>query len=292
MQLCLSPSRLQLADMKKFLNKLENKLDGKSSSSSSTSTTSSPNRPQQQQQQYAVPSGPPRPQQYPSYQQQQQYAQQGQATTVPQGTFAPPSLPPPGGQQQQAGGYATAPVAQVAGREDPFAALRRYDTVFIVDDSESSKCDRMLPRNQADDHYSLFASHSGDALGCNTRCTRRRRAESGCVAHISVFDYPAHSPLSIVQYDSDGCDIYFFNSQVVVENLRTAQDVRSIFNRVDPRKSTPTARALARVLEPYLKRLEAAHRAKETGGQAEVVKPLNVVILTGELDFRGDEKYC
>lgn len=84
-----------------------------------------------------------------------------------------------------------------------------------------------------------------------------------------------------VQYDSDGIDIYFFNSQVVEENVRTAADIRSLFRRVEPRRSTPTARALKRVLEPYLQKLEAAHRAKETGQAAQPVKPLNLVVLTG-----------
>ena len=84
-----------------------------------------------------------------------------------------------------------------------------------------------------------------------------------------------------VQYDQDGIDIYFFNSQVVMEGVRTAQDIRSLFRRVEPRKSTPTARALKRVLDPYLVKLEAAHRAKETGQPVQPVKPLNLVVLTG-----------
>ena len=93
-----------------------------------------------------------------------------------------------------------------------------------------------------------------------------------------------------VQYDEDGIDIYFFNSQVVVENLRTAQDVRGLFRRVDPRRSTPTARALKRVIDPYLAKLEAANRAKETGQALQPVKPLNVIILTGAL--RHDIETC
>lgn len=93
-----------------------------------------------------------------------------------------------------------------------------------------------------------------------------------------------------VQYDEDGIDIYFFNSQVVVENLRTAQDVRSLFRRVEPRKSTPTARALKRVLEPYILKLEAAHAAKQAGrGVGETIKPLNVVVLTDGAPDRNEE---
>lgn len=85
------------------------------------------------------------------------------------------------------------------------------------------------------------------------------------------------------QYDSDGIDIYFFNSQVVEENVRTANDIRSLFRRVEPRRSTPTAKAIKRVLEPYLQKLEAANRAKENGQALQPVKPLNLVILTGML---------
>lgn len=93
-----------------------------------------------------------------------------------------------------------------------------------------------------------------------------------------------------VQYDEDGIDIYFFNSTVVVENLRTAQDVRSLFRRVEPRRSTPTAKALKRVLEPYLKRLEDANAAKQAGRQSnDTVKPLNIVVLTDGAPDRNDE---
>lgn len=79
-----------------------------------------------------------------------------------------------------------------------------------------------------------------------------------------------------------GIDIYFFNSPVVVQNLRTAQDVRGLFRRVEPRRSTPTATALKKVVEPYLLKLEAAHRAKETGGAVQTVKPLSIIVLTGK----------
>lgn len=69
----------------------------------------------------------------------------------------------------------------------------------------------------------------------------------------------------------------------VVENMRTATQIRSLFNRIDPRKSTPTAKALTRILEPYLQKLEAAHRAKEQGNASiQPIKPMNVVVLTGK----------
>lgn len=92
-----------------------------------------------------------------------------------------------------------------------------------------------------------------------------------------------------IQYDEDGIDIYFFNSSVVVENLKTAQDVRSLFRRVEPRRSTPTAKALRRVLEPYLIKLEQLNAAKQSGRPSnEIVKPLNIVVLTDGAPDRNE----
>lgn len=82
------------------------------------------------------------------------------------------------------------------------------------------------------------------------------------------------------KYDEDGIDIYFFNSQVVVNGVRTASDVRNLFRRVDPRKSTPTARALKRVTEPYMQKLEAQGPRN--------VKPLNLIILTDGAPDRNE----
>lgn len=93
-----------------------------------------------------------------------------------------------------------------------------------------------------------------------------------------------------VQYDEDGIDIYFFNSPVVVEHLRTAQDVRALFRRVEPRRSTPTAKALKRVVEPYITKLEALHAAKQAGSvNGETLKPLNIVVLTDGAPDRNEE---
>lgn len=92
-----------------------------------------------------------------------------------------------------------------------------------------------------------------------------------------------------VLYDSDGIDLYFFNSQVVVEGLKTAQDVRSLFNRVDPRRSTPTAKALKRVTDPYMAKLEAHHASKQQGrNDIQPIKPLNIVILTDGAPDRNE----
>jgi len=78
-----------------------------------------------------------------------------------------------------------------------------------------------------------------------------------------------------VKYDDDGVDMSFFNSPVRVDNIRSAQAVRDVFRRVEPRRSTPTAKALRAVLEPYMAKLEAS---KTSGGPKP--KPLNLICLT------------
>lgn len=94
-----------------------------------------------------------------------------------------------------------------------------------------------------------------------------------------------------VKYDEDGIDLYFFNSKVVRENLNTATGIKSLFKEVTPRSTTPTATALKRVLEPYLKKVEACHTAKKEkpDGNHAPVKPLNVVILTDGAPNTGEE---
>ncbi|KAL7004712.1 hypothetical protein EMMF5_005726 [Cystobasidiomycetes sp. EMM_F5] len=204
--------------MKKFFNKLESKLDSNSNKPGNTSTNAG--------QRYSAPPGPP-PQ---ATGQQQQHSNAGHA----------PGGPPPGS--------STAHARTAPGIEDPFAALRRYDTVFIIDDSESMEM-----------HWD-----------------QTRDAVVGVVEKAT-------------KYDDDGVDISFFNNPTVVENMRTATQIRSLFNRIDPRKSTPTAKALTRILEPYLQKLEAAHRAKEQGNASiQPIKPMNVVVLTDGAPDRNE----
>lgn len=85
-----------------------------------------------------------------------------------------------------------------------------------------------------------------------------------------------------VQYDEDGIDIHFFNSQLKNQQLNTAESLQDLFKTVSPWNGTPTATALKRVLEPYLLKLEGVYTAKreKPDGKHETPKPLNVVILT------------
>ncbi|KAG0150726.1 hypothetical protein CROQUDRAFT_57754 [Cronartium quercuum f. sp. fusiforme G11] len=127
--------------------------------------------------------------------------------------------------------------------EDPFAMLSRFDTVVLVDDSGSME---------------MFWDETREAL-------------IGLVA-------------KAVQFDADGIDLHFFNDiRASTYGCRTTQQVKDIFRQVEPRKSTPTANALKRVLDPYLQKL---HQAKTNGSQ---VKPMNLIVLTdGAPDYGQD----
>jgi len=59
-------------------------------------------------------------------------------------------------------------------------------------------------------------------------------------------------------YDTDGVELAFFNSQIRTTS-RNSSELLQLFRRVDPRKSTPSATALRRVLEPYMDNYELAN---------------------------------
>ncbi|CAH7670371.1 hypothetical protein PPACK8108_LOCUS5069 [Phakopsora pachyrhizi] len=128
--------------------------------------------------------------------------------------------------------------------EDPMAMLARYDTVILVDDSGSME---------------MFWDQTRDAL-------------------IGVVQ-------KAIQYDSDGIDIHFFNdTNNSLRNCTSVQQVQDLFRRVEPRRSTPTASSIKRVLDPYLTQL---HYSKT--GAAPPVKPLNLVVLTDGAPDKGQE---
>lgn len=144
--------------------------------------------------------------------------------------------------------------------------------VFIVDDSGSSE--------------SVTIGNHRRSLSVSAHNLRQ---------HISPVITPVHADWKkvrdaligviekSVQYESDGIDIYFFNSPMVVNHLSTSSGVKELFKRVKPEGgSTPTSKALQNVVEPYLKDLESAYKAKMEKPDAthKHIKPLNVVILT------------
>ncbi|OAV90801.1 hypothetical protein PTTG_06090 [Puccinia triticina 1-1 BBBD Race 1] len=86
-----------------------------------------------------------------------------------------------------------------------------------------------------------------------------------------------------VQYDSDGIDLFFFNDPQHALNCNSPDQVRQIFRNVLPRRSTPTAASIKRVLDPYLNLL---HQSKNGGP---MVKPMNLIVLTDGEPDRGQD---
>lgn len=88
------------------------------------------------------------------------------------------------------------------------------------------------------------------------------------------------------RYDSDGIDLAFFNSPVRATS-KSAQELLQLFRRVEPRKSTPSASALKRVLEPYMDEYQNWVAEGKSVGQPRP-KPLNLIILTDGAPDRGE----
>ncbi|KAK6332083.1 hypothetical protein TWF718_002617 [Orbilia javanica] len=119
------------------------------------------------------------------------------------------------------------------GADDPYTFLRDFDTVVLVDDSGSMSGGRW---NQT-------------------------AAALSAIVPIITF------------YDSDGIDVYFLNApdRPHNHNIRTPGQVMEIFGTVRPQGSTPTGRALKRILEPYMEKFERNPNR---------VKPLNIIVIT------------
>ncbi|KAF9887044.1 hypothetical protein FE257_010538 [Aspergillus nanangensis] len=159
----------------------------------------------------------------------------------PYSAFLPP---PPTQPQSRAGSTAS---------DSPYAFLREFDTIFVVDDSSSM-------------------------LGY-----RWKEAEEAIAAIAPI----------CTDFDHDGIDIYFLNHRNPATryttgaymNVTTADAVRSIFRRVSPRGPTPFGRRLHEIMNPYMRRLERMMVAADDYGnvplgESSVVKPLNIIAIT------------
>jgi uncharacterized protein YegL len=101
---------------------------------------------------------------------------------------------------------------------DPYAFLKSFDTIFLIDDSGS-----MAGRSWKE---------TGKALETITPiCTQR---------------------------DADGVDIYFLNhpDSSIYKNVTSAGTIIEIFQSVRPSGATPTGQRLNKILKPYLQRYE------------------------------------
>lgn len=131
--------------------------------------------------------------------------------------------------------------------DSPYAYLRQFDTVFVIDDSGS-----MAGRNWQE---------TSDALA-------------------------AIAPIC-TQQDTDGIDIYFLNHRSswsdrdrgAYMNVVTKRAVQDIFSTVRPSGGTPTGTRLSHILRPYLTELQK-DRERQSQGQNPRVKPLNIIVIT------------
>lgn len=130
---------------------------------------------------------------------------------------APPAYTP--GPASQATVDATRP-ALASTDSDPYAFLKSFDTIFLIDDSGS-----MAGRSWRETAAALET--------ITPICTQR---------------------------DADGVDIYFLNhpDSSLYKNITTAGTVVEIFQTVRPSGSTPTGQRLNKILKPYLQRYERA----------------------------------
>ncbi|KAK6497475.1 hypothetical protein TWF481_011883 [Arthrobotrys musiformis] len=169
--------------------------------------------------------------QYPPVPQSQNYQQQQQPPMMPQQPPQPTYSTP-----NPLINPGTLPLPSLnpnLGADDPYTFLRDFDTVVVVDDSGSMSGGRW---NQT-------------------------AAALSAVVPIITF------------YDSDGIDVYFLNApdRPHNHNIRTPAQVMEIFSTVKPQGSTPTGRALKRILEPYMEKYERNPNR---------VKPLNIIVIT------------
>lgn len=132
------------------------------------------------------------------------------AVAPPQPAAGPVSGPDPGASSASHSGAIQ--------RDDPFAFLGTFDTVFLIDDSGS-----MAGRSWREVAAAL------------------KSITPICTAH-----------------DADGIDIYFLNKsdEPQFRHITSPEAVDRIFSQVRPQASTPTGTRLNAILKPYLKDLE------------------------------------
>lgn len=127
-------------------------------------------------------------------------------------------------------------------RENALETLRKYDTVLIVDDSESMQ--------------GYLWEEAKEAL----------------VGLASV----------AAEYDSNGLDIYFLNHTKSALGIKDASQVAALFSDVRPLGLTPIGERLEGLLSDYLRDLERAQRQHDKGDPSALkkIKPVNFIVIT------------
>lgn len=134
-----------------------------------------------------------------------------------------------------------------------YAFLGDFDTIFIVDDSSSMKGSRW------------------------------REAEEAIAAIAPI----------CTRYDRDGIDIYFLNHRPHGRNqprdyysrVKTAAEVRTIFDQASPSGGTRVGKRLFDILDPYVWRVTRMSKAaRNADGSLQdpglYVKPVNIIVIT------------
>jgi hypothetical protein len=176
--------------------------------------------------------------------------------------------------------------------ENPLEVLREYDTVILVDDSESMKC-----------RGSKRGSVRWDEVGYHLTPYSTSLSIQQAREALSALADAAQN------YDTDGIDIYFLNHKeeslhikvrsafascelLSVKKLpQSSSEVRAIFGNVKPWGATPTGNRLGHLLRPLLVELEDKEaKVQPTGipqrpkvkGLTEMVeiKPVNIIVIT------------
>ncbi|KZT29376.1 hypothetical protein NEOLEDRAFT_1153908 [Neolentinus lepideus HHB14362 ss-1] len=120
--------------------------------------------------------------------------------------------------------------------------LRKYNTVFIVDDSSSME----------------------------GRLWTEARSVLANLAHVAQ------------KYDVDGIDVCFLNSRLKGDKLKSAASVQRLFDTTRPYGATPIGERLESLLLDYLEKLEKAkdeYNAGDRGAMAGI-KPVNYIVIT------------
>ena len=131
------------------------------------------------------------------------------------------------------------------GDDSPYAFLRTFDTIFLIDDS-------------------------GSMAG---RSWRETAAALAAIAPICT----AHDP--------DGIDVYFLNHRNPYSahggytNITTPAAVQNLFENVRPLGGTPTGTRLNSILKPYVVEL-ADSLERQAHGHETTLKPLNIIVIT------------
>ncbi|RYP84671.1 hypothetical protein DL769_001105 [Monosporascus sp. CRB-8-3] len=144
----------------------------------------------------------------------------------------------------------------VTNKEDEYAFLSHFDTVFLIDDS-----------------------------GSMARYGRWEEARTALAFILPV----------CVDHDKDGVDIYFLNHKNTnrrvdgadhkgpsagtgYRHVKSAEAVMDIFNGTEPNGQTPTGERLGQILQTYLTYFE--NQVQRNGVDGHGVKPVNIIAIT------------